>query len=337
MLGRPWFSTSRDSGIDKNNEPFASSSARVHDDIKGQRHTLAASLSTPHDVLLASISGRQNEQLNHTGDATLHKSTSSPILEAASSPVSHGLDTVIDPFTGNVLGKLVPPDPNSTTEPMPSGDEFNKNEELWSHLSRVLDLQSEIAQLHMDMEGIGIKGDAKGKKNKGKSSPRLARKRDKGEEMQKMTSTTTLLDDPEHVGEDEGVDVGAEADEEERKNKEREEEFARLADQFEGRKESINDIMQKLDQLSQALAEFHALQAPQARFPSSRHNSIPLSVTSASGSPILNEESSHTTLTPIIASSTQGAQSPTSPPERVLSSHHLVESPTSTTGAFNHR
>ncbi|KAK7058411.1 hypothetical protein VNI00_002045 [Paramarasmius palmivorus] len=346
MLRSSWFGASRDSGLEKSEEisaPVASSSAHAREDnAKGRRHTLAASLSTPHDALFANISGRQAEQSKAPGDANLLKASSSPIPEPAgtsSPPTTHGLDTLIDPFNGAVLGKLVLPDPNFTVEPMPSGEEFERNEELWSHLSRVLDLQSEIARLHMDMEGIGSKGDSKGKKNKGKTSPRLGRTRDTGEGMHKVTGTTTLLDDPEHVGEDEGVDVGAEADEEERKNREREEEFARLADQFEGRKEGINDIMTKLDHLSQALTEFHTLQAPQMNFPASRNNSMPLSA-SPSISPTSNEKrSSHTTassLTPIITSTPKAAQSFIAPPDRA-NPYHLVESPTSATGAFTPR
>jgi len=66
------------------------------------------------------------------------------------------------------------------------------------------------------------------------------------------------------------VDVPSEEAE---KNRAREEEFASLAHQFEGRKEAINDIMGKLDDLFNVLSEFHSLQAPSLDFPASRHQS----------------------------------------------------------------
>lgn len=63
-------------------------------------------------------------------------------------------------------------------------------------------------------------------------------------------------------------------DEEAEKNRAREEEFAKLADQFEGKKDSINEIMNKLADLSKALTEFHTLQPSSDQFPGSRNNSI---------------------------------------------------------------
>ncbi|TFK36973.1 hypothetical protein BDQ12DRAFT_686176 [Crucibulum laeve] len=118
---------------------------------------------------------------------------------------------------------------------------------MWAHLSRVLDLQSQIARMHVDMEGIGLgkPGDTKGK---GKGKNGIGMGKPPGREGPKMrprqASTLSQFEaDGEHEGDEEGVGM---ADEEAEKNKAREDEFAKLADQFEGRKESIADIMNRV-------------------------------------------------------------------------------------------
>jgi len=84
------------------------------------------------------------------------------------------------------------------------------------------------------------------------------------------TASTISSSDSDREGDEANVD---DPSEEAEKNRVREEEFASLAHQFEGRKEAINDIMVKLDDLFNVLSEFHSLQAPSLDFPASRHQS----------------------------------------------------------------
>ncbi|KAJ7597494.1 hypothetical protein C8J56DRAFT_920215 [Mycena floridula] len=223
---------------------------------------LANALSTPHDAVLEQF----NHELPEGGD---------PDKAPRPRLVFHGVinrpkatDYIKDPFDGSNMGTLIKPDPMAHPEahitPTPAAE---KNEELWKSLASVLDLQSQIANMHANMEGIGSRtGDnAKGKLKAKAPARRLWNQSEIGGE------------------EDEGVDV-KEFGEEEKQNREREEEFARLADQFEGRKEGIQDIMFKLDGLSKALTEFHSLKAPKIEFSSfSRRSSMP--VTSSDISP----------------------------------------------------
>ncbi|KAF6766668.1 hypothetical protein DFP72DRAFT_867256 [Ephemerocybe angulata] len=182
------------------------------------------------------------------------------------------VDVLVDPFDGTTHGVLLPQDINiGPQEDMQSVPRFNSasvaaaSEKMWSHLSKVLDLQSQISKMHIDMEGIGA-GDGR-KKTKGKHS--MGRGSGLGEErrmyhpapsfraraMSNASTIGTVVDEKEV--DEEGVGV---TDEETEKNRAREEEFAKLANQFEGKKESIREMMNKLDDLSKALTEFHALQ-----------------------------------------------------------------------------
>ena len=182
--------------------------------------SLVSSFSTPHDTFL--------EQFNRIDASALiarQQQRSSRPLFPGLAPPPEPLDTVYDPFDGSVLGTLVKPDRVLHPEAHALLSD-PKNEELWIPLSKVLDLQGQVAHLHAEMEGIGMKA---GDYAKGKS---------KG----KMAAKNWVQSDTE----DEGVDVKTEADEEEKQNREREQEFARLADQFKGRKQGIKEMMNKV-------------------------------------------------------------------------------------------
>lgn len=122
--------------------------------------------------------------------------------------------------------------PDQNVQPEEQGklnDVAAKNEELWSHLSRVLELQSQISRMHLDMEEIGMNaGDPKGK--------------GKGTRSRATSVSHVVIDDVEG---DEGI--GGKRDEEAERNKAREEQFSKLAGQFRVKKEAINGIMTKVD------------------------------------------------------------------------------------------
>ncbi|KAF9454128.1 hypothetical protein P691DRAFT_798395 [Macrolepiota fuliginosa MF-IS2] len=169
-----------------------------------------------------------------------------------------------DPFDGSPLGIVVPVEINGGN--MPTQADSSSNEELWTHLSRVLDLQNQIARMHVDMEGVGPgkQADGKGKGPLGNTPKATA--------FTRLRTTSTGSVPGADIGDEEGVGV---ADEEAGKLKAREREFKKLATQFEGRKEAINEMMGTLDDLSKTLTEFHSLQAPKIEFPSpSRNNSL---------------------------------------------------------------
>jgi hypothetical protein len=143
------------------------------------------------------------------------------------------LDTsggVYDPFDGSFLGSLVAPDHNVQPEEQGKlNDVAAKNEELWSNLSRVLELQNQISRMHLDMEEIGLNAtDPKGK--------------GKGTRSRATSVSRVVIDDTEG---DEGI--GGKRDEEAEINKAREEQFANLAGQFRGKKEAINAIMTQVN------------------------------------------------------------------------------------------
>ncbi|KAJ6503371.1 hypothetical protein C8R47DRAFT_1105850 [Mycena vitilis] len=117
--------------------------------------------------------------------------------------------------------------------------------------------------MHLDMEEIGLNaGDSKGK--------------GKGTRSRAASVSRVVIDDAEG---DEGI--GGKRDEEAERSKAREEQFSKLHGQFRGKKEAIDGIMVKLDSLSKAVTEFHALQAPKIQFASSRGDSIPATSTPA--------------------------------------------------------
>ena len=167
------------------------------------------------------------------------RSSPSPRFAARSPPSfvvsSPGLtaqrETLTDPYDGTTLGVLVPNTPCPTST---SGEGQLGNEELWTQLSRITDLQTEVARMHLEMEGLG-NGAGKGKGKSGENRHRRRRRSEVGRQSQSDTGLEEY--------DAEGIEMD---DEETEQNRAREEEFAKLADQFEGRKESINNIMSKV-------------------------------------------------------------------------------------------
>ncbi|KAJ4485038.1 hypothetical protein C8J55DRAFT_559194 [Lentinula edodes] len=283
---------------------------------KSPPHSLVTGLRTPHDAALAELYAKPSEHFEHESEGGTiegaHASTglSSPDIGTSNHPIPR--EVVGDPFNGQKLGILGLPDSNLNPEAhIPLSDAASRNEEIWSRLSTVIDLQSQIATLHLEMEGIGGKGDQGKGKGKGNKAPNVSKR----PPVRAASSTAELLD-LEH---DEGVGIGDDEDEEQRKDREREEDFARLADQFEGRKEGVKSIMSKLDELSLALTEFHALQTPSIQFPSSRHNSLPVTTPTSS----IQTTKSPVTLPPIISIPKDR------PPTSILSPSRMLDSPDS--------
>ena len=216
---------------------------------------LKQGFTTPHDQILEKIYHVQDRSesvlplATELGSTSLslpltdHKSRSlnepanfpasaTPTASFASNP---SLATrLYDPFDGSPLGVIVPVESlEREGEDMPANATGNSHDELWSHLSRVLDLQHQIARMHVDMEGVGLgkQPDCKGKGSLGTSS------RATGFPRPRTASASSVpgIED----------DVGA-VDEEAEKLRAREREFKKLATQFQGRKQAIDAMMEKV-------------------------------------------------------------------------------------------
>lgn len=208
-------------------------------------HSLATDLHTPHDAALSELYAKTSDS-NRNNEGDLKAPNSASLTSPGPAPKSSPHEVVRDPFDGSHVGTLVLPDRNFHPEAhIPLSDAASRNEEIWSYLSTVLDLQSQIAGLHLEMEGIGTKNDRGKGKGKGNRSLNVQRP-----PVRAASGTAELLDLEHDVG------VGEDEDEEQRKDREREEDFERLADQFEGRKEGVNHIMSKVHQCSLVIPSY---------------------------------------------------------------------------------
>ncbi|KAN0133188.1 hypothetical protein V8E53_008912 [Lactarius tabidus] len=206
-----------------------------------QKPVFTAALSTPHDAVLADLQGHHpdHDPSTHIDPTPSTSVLGMPSLDTLPAATSEAPGSVVssssphpeslhDPFTGGLIGVLT-----RTSSAKQTG------EELWAHLARIRALQAEVAGLHVTMEGIGL------------GEPAVPR----------LRSTT-----PRAVGErltdneDSDGDGGSEVEER------RALEFERAERRFDGRREEIEQIMTKLDELSQALAAFHALDTPGVNF-----------------------------------------------------------------------
>ncbi|KAJ8597637.1 hypothetical protein M405DRAFT_855571 [Rhizopogon salebrosus TDB-379] len=247
-------------------DPFATS-----DDMKplerSSEPASAGRFPTPHDDILADLQRRlpssaPPEQQFLRPDAPMGSSLnlgSSAVetsLFTAESLPSHepAKETMYDPSTGQRLHDYVP-------TPARSG----ADEKLWSHLSHILELQSEIAKMHVDMENVGRGHDGPASSECGANADTA-----RSETGKHRKRNETL---GEHENEDE-TDEATEGDESDGDDvfgkRKREEEFTRLAERFAKRKVVIDSVMDKLDNLSNALKAFHALPTPELDLGSSR-------------------------------------------------------------------
>ena len=221
---------------------------------------------SPHDAVLARMHGQAlvgNEDVSlRDRDATQSADRLSPAGSYSTTnnlANNHQKDVLYDPFDGTPLGLLVPSTsqdhPQNRSDSRKRGTE-SENKEQWVHLSRVLDLQSEIAKMHLDMENIGSsdgkgKGAVKGRQAKTKVPRDHGRGRmdrnevsgvQDGSERRYATSETDREDTTDE--DEEGVDTAG--DEENERKRARETEFANLAEDFARRNEDVGEIMNKV-------------------------------------------------------------------------------------------
>ncbi|KAI1793819.1 hypothetical protein LXA43DRAFT_1119974 [Ganoderma leucocontextum] len=253
---------------------------------------VTAPLATPHDAVLAELQGTRRDGSSnsvHNADQSRHAPRLSVIpsvgsLERTATPsagrsrsatstpgATH--EQLIDPFSGNVVGIMVPK--KNTAERDAIASQFDqRRDELWARFSSIRELQSEVASLHVQMEGIGLNDMRGGKRAAGVGARMHA----------DAIPVVEEWDEP---------DGAADAVEEQRKRA-RDAEFTNLAETFKGRREAIDAIMNKacvrlklhgrqacaerllppikLGDLSEALTTFHDLPTPVMGFAASRAN-----------------------------------------------------------------
>ncbi|KAI9460511.1 hypothetical protein BJY52DRAFT_257721 [Lactarius psammicola] len=206
-----------------------------------QKRVFTATLNTPHDAVLAELQGHHPDPdpsapIDPTPSASVLGMQSLDTLPAATSEAPGSVvsspsppsESLYDPFTGGLIGVLT-----RTSSAKRSG------EELWAHLARIRALEAEVAGLHVTMEGVGL-----------------------GEPAVPRLRSTTPRAVGERLADDEDSDGDGGSEVEERRALE----FERAERRFDGRREEIEQIMTKLDELSQALAAFHALDSPGVNF-----------------------------------------------------------------------
>ena len=145
---------------------------------------------SPHDAALEETIGKLQE-LREASITESKDDTSQGAREADTLAKN-----IYDPFNGDPIGLL------------PPGSSGKEDNEIWSHLAQVRDLQSEIARMHAQMEGIGDI--------------------DRGPSSKQVTS------------DDGGFNV------EDEPKATQSAEFARLSDRFTQRKEAVEKIMLKV-------------------------------------------------------------------------------------------
>ncbi|KAF8807850.1 hypothetical protein BYT27DRAFT_7166087 [Phlegmacium glaucopus] len=326
---------------------------------KPQKRAFPSAYSTPHDAILADLISSPERVASPEPDVNLLSKNVSP------TPSQHPYhpsrlpspDFLLDPFDGTSLGTLLPcsqdsevqPDQHSPSQINLSSPEVGStqsanaavpSELVWSHLTNILDLQSQISKMHIEMESIGSgkAADVKNKKHVFSHKTTLSNvsttgvdtgsKRAGPEDMPVPPGLSSM--EPE--GDEENVDVPSEEAE---KNKAREEEFASLAHQFEGRKQAIGDIMGKLDDLFNVLSEFHALQAPSLDLPATRQSSLPVTPPMNNLSPPVVADSDIRTRMPSTQASTSTRPHELTHPQRASSSSAVSPPPISRTQSDN--
>lgn len=268
-------------------------SSFISSDVKSLGHSAEpARFQTPHDDILAELQGHlpsggpqaAAEQQSLRSDAppgssfNLGSSAVENSLFTSDSLPNHEptKEVMYEPSTGQKLSDYVP-------TPLRSG----ADDELWSHLSHILELQSEISKMHVDMENVGLRT------ARGHNGPVVPERGGKAgttrNDRGKNRRRSDTLGEEEDDNESDEVTEGEDSDDNDEVfgKRTREQEFTRLAERFAEKKVSIDAVMNKLDNLSSALKTFHALPTPVLDLASSRTNTTssnaPLAADRAAG------------------------------------------------------
>jgi len=182
---------------------------------------VTTAVSTPHDAVLAELfphkpgaSADQPETVSEIPEVASRKDRAETSHHRSQSPSRTPLH---DPFAGSLIGLSIQDDgDHARTNPEA------RKEDLWSHMANVRDIQTQIANMHVTMENIGLGHQA---------DHRLS--------VERVHSTVP--------SEGEKWEDAVEGEDAEAKEKDaREQEFTKLANKFHGRKEATENIMTKV-------------------------------------------------------------------------------------------
>ncbi|CAE6520811.1 unnamed protein product [Rhizoctonia solani] len=188
-----------------------------------------------------------------------------------------------DPYTGEPKARLVPDHPNALGSPFSlfegCSTDMETQEKFWSHVSRIRELQSEVARMHIAMESIGRQPEPQPvkEKEKEKDKPRKFR----GQTGRAGTNAGTdqetghSASDTDHAGSGKDNRSGTKAPTTGAATS-----GLDTGEHFAKRKDAIQDIMRKvLSELSEQISDFHQLPTPEITFPisPSRSQTMPTS------------------------------------------------------------
>ena len=181
---------------------------------------VTTAVSTPHDVVLAELfSHRQGASADKSADVSEVPSRRNE-AETSHRPQSPGRTPLHDPFAGSLIGLSIQGDGDHGQYERTNFE--TRKEDLWSHMGDIRDIQTQIANMHVAMENIGL----------GHQADQLS--------VDRVHSTT--------ASEGEKWEDAVEGEDDEVKEKDaREQEFTKLANKFHGRKEATENIMTKVN------------------------------------------------------------------------------------------
>lgn len=235
MLPKSWLTPKGgDTELPPQNEKQHTAATSIDDGAKSTARpsldrALSAALYTPHDAVLAELQGKKATPDPAATRATLDapaatRSASLERAQGASSPnalhtspanSSASPEPICDPFSGGLAYILPAPSPDDADA---GNSSEQSKDELWAQLGRIRELQSEIAVMHAQMEGIGG-GDGRNLKKAPTRSP-----------------TDNILGE-------EWPDAAHDADD---KKRERNADFDNLSKAFEGRHNAVDGIMNRV-------------------------------------------------------------------------------------------
>ena len=184
---------------------------------------VTTAVSTPHDTVLAELlSHKPGQGADRPGTVPEMPEVASRKDEAETShhrSQSPSRTPLHDPFAGSLIGLSVQDDGDHAHDDRTNFEA--RKEDLWSHMENIREIQTQLANMHVAMENIGL----------GHQTDRLS--------VERMHSTVP--------SEGEKWEDAVEGEDDEAKEKEaREQEFTKLANKFHGRKEATENMMRKV-------------------------------------------------------------------------------------------
>ncbi|KAF8609828.1 hypothetical protein BDV93DRAFT_602433 [Ceratobasidium sp. AG-I] len=247
---------------------------------------LSVSAQNPHFLGAYETLGRSQSLKVHEKSPSANNLPGStvPVLGSpvnfAPVPKSHSI-AISDPFTGEPKARLLPDhdDATSFSWPLPEGSTtgFETQDKFWAHVAKIRELQSEVARMHISMESIGRPSEPQPPKPKEKE-------KDKHKEGRKYrgttpssgrtgTTSTAINTDKDETGQSASDTDHAGSGRENRAGTKKTTPPAEVpvapdtGEHFAKRKEVIQDIVKKLNALSDQVAQFHELPKTGITFP----------------------------------------------------------------------